>query len=73
VDAEVVRDQLYQVNVHKSMRPDGIHPRALKELADLMAGPLLITHQRSWESREVPSNGKLGSVIPIYRKGVRED
>ncbi|KAK4824398.1 hypothetical protein QYF61_014058 [Mycteria americana] len=73
VDTEIVRDQLYQLNVHKSMGPDGIHPRVLKELVDVMAGPLLIIYQRSWESGEVPADWKLANVIPIYKKGVRED
>ncbi|KAK4810895.1 hypothetical protein QYF61_013303 [Mycteria americana] len=73
VDAEIVRDQLYQLNVHKSMGPDGIHPRVLKELADVMAGPLSIIYQRSWEPGEVPADWKLANVIPIYKKGVRED
>ncbi|KAK4810727.1 hypothetical protein QYF61_007701 [Mycteria americana] len=73
VDAEIVRDQLYQLNVHKSMGPDGIHPRVLKELADVMAGPLSIIYQRSWESGEVPADWKTANVIPIYKKGVRED
>jgi len=40
VDTETVRDQLYQLNVHKSIRLDGINPRLLKELEDVMAGPL---------------------------------
>ncbi|GAB0182338.1 mitochondrial enolase superfamily member 1 [Grus japonensis] len=57
----------------KSMGPDGIHPRVLKELADVMAGPLSIIYQRSWESGEVPADWKLANVIPIYKKGVRED
>ncbi|KAK4810929.1 hypothetical protein QYF61_013337 [Mycteria americana] len=73
VDTEIVRDQLYQLNVHKSMGPDGIHPRVLKELADVMAGPLSIIYQRSWEPGEVPADWKLANVIPIYKKGVRED
>ncbi|KAK4827324.1 hypothetical protein QYF61_016574 [Mycteria americana] len=73
VDTEIVRDQLCQLNVHKSMEPDGIHPTVLKELAGVMAGPLLIIYQRSWESGEVPADWKLASVIPIYKKGVRED
>lgn len=33
-------NQLYQLNVHESMGPDGIHPSLLKELADVVAGPL---------------------------------
>ena len=73
VDTEIVRDQLYQLNVHKSTGPDGIHPRVLKELADVMAGPLSIIYQRSWESREVPADWKPDNVTPTYKKGVRED
>ena len=30
VETEIVRDQLYQLNVHKCMGPDGIHPGVLK-------------------------------------------
>ena len=73
VDTEIVRDQLYQLNVHKSMRPDGIHPRVLKELADVKAGALSIICQRSRESGEVPADWKLANVTLIYKKGVRED
>ncbi|KAK4810508.1 hypothetical protein QYF61_004288, partial [Mycteria americana] len=73
VDTEIVRDQLYQLNVHKSMGPDGIHPRVLKELADVTAGPLSIIYQRSWESGEIPTDWKLANVIPIYKKVMRED
>jgi len=46
VDTEIVRDQRYQLNAHTSVGPDGIHPRVLKDLADVLAGPLLIIYQR---------------------------
>ena len=68
VDTEIVRDQLYQLNVHKS-----IHPSILKELADVMAGLLSIIYQRSWESGVVPADWKLANIIPVYKKGIRED
>ncbi|KAK4808933.1 hypothetical protein QYF61_008213 [Mycteria americana] len=73
VDSETVRDQLHQLNVPKSMGPDGLHPRVLDELVDVMAGPLSIIYQRSWESGEVPPDWKLANVIPIIKKGGRED
>jgi len=38
----------------------------------LLAGPLLVTYQRSSESGEVPTDWTLADVIPIYN-GVRED
>ena len=51
----------------------GIHPRVLKELADVTAGPLSIICQRSCESGEVPADWKLVNIIiPIYTKGARK-
>ena len=61
VNTEIVRDQLYQLNVQKTLGPDGICLRVLKELADVTAGPLTIIYQRSWESGEVPADWKLDS------------
>ena len=55
------------------MGPDGIHAKVLKELADVMVGPLSIIYQKSWRSREVPADRKLANVIPIYKKSLRED
>lgn len=47
--------------------------RVLKKPADVMAGPLLILHQMSWESGEVPAGWNLAMVAPIHKKGTRED
>ncbi|PKU44434.1 rna-directed dna polymerase from mobile element hypothetical protein [Limosa lapponica baueri] len=69
VDTEIIRDRLYQLNVHKSMGLDGVHLRVLKELADVMAGPLSIIYQRYWESGEIPADWKLANAVPIYKKG----
>jgi len=73
VDTEIVRAQLYQLNVHKSTGPDGIQPRVVKNLVDVMARPLSIIYQRSWESMEVPADCKLANVTAVYKKGKKED
>jgi len=42
-------------------------------LADVIAGPLSIIFQWSWESGEVPVNWKLTNVVPVFKKGKKED
>ncbi|GAB0207641.1 mitochondrial enolase superfamily member 1 [Grus japonensis] len=67
------RDLLHHLDTHKSMGPDGIHPRVLRELAEVLTKPLSIIYQQSWLSREVPVDWRLANVMPIYRKGQKED
>ncbi|RMC05424.1 hypothetical protein DUI87_18616 [Hirundo rustica rustica] len=38
-DPQLVQDLLLQLNPYKPVRPDGIHPRIFKELADVIARP----------------------------------
>lgn len=45
IQEEAVRELLSRFDVHKSMGPDGIHPRAMRELADELAKPLSIIYQ----------------------------
>ncbi|GAB0181560.1 mitochondrial enolase superfamily member 1 [Grus japonensis] len=73
VDTEIVKDQLYQLNIHKFMGPDGIHPRVLKELSECCSRTPVNYLSKVLESGEVPTDWKLANVIPIYKKGMRED
>lgn len=55
------------------MGPDGIRPRVLNELADVITGPLSILLQWSGESGEVPGAWNLPKVVPLFQKGKKED
>ncbi|KFV61921.1 hypothetical protein N307_03370, partial [Dryobates pubescens] len=68
IQEEVVRDLLSWLDPHKSMGPDGIHPRVLRELADELAKPLSIIFLQSWLTSEVADAWKLAKVMPIHKK-----
>jgi len=63
----------YATWTHKSMGPDWIHPRALRELAEELARPLSIIYQQPWLTGEVPDEWRITNVTPIYKKGQKED
>jgi len=69
IQEAAVNDLLRQLDTYKSMGPDGIHPRVLRELAQELAKPLSIICQQSWLTGEVPDDWKIASVTPTYKKG----
>ena len=73
IQEETVRDLLLQLDCHKSMGPDEIHPRVLRERAEVIAEPLSIIYQCSLLTGEIPEDWRLANVTPIYKKGCRED
>jgi len=58
--------------MHKSMGPDEVHPRVLRELVDKLLATLHL-FEKSWQSGEVPSDWKRGNITPIFNKGKKED
>ncbi|KFQ31002.1 hypothetical protein N332_03166, partial [Mesitornis unicolor] len=73
IHEEVISRLLHHLDIHKSMGPDGILPRVLRELAEELAKPLSVIYQQSWLTGEVPVYWRVANVTPIYKKGLKED
>ncbi|KFP28535.1 RNA-directed DNA polymerase from mobile element jockey, partial [Colius striatus] len=67
------QDLLAKLKAHKSMGPDGMHPRVLREEADVIAKPLSIIFEQSWATGEVPEDWRKANVTPVFKKGRKDD
>jgi len=67
------RDRLRDLSPDKLMRPDGLHPRVLKELADVLKRPLSNIFERSQRARKVPDDWRKANVAPKFKKGQKNN
>ena len=70
---EMVLDLLRKLDAHKSMGPDGLHPRVLRELVDVVVKPLSIILWQSWLTGDVLVDWRLANAMPIFKKGQKDD
>ena len=69
-DADVLK-LMKDLHPNKSPGIDGIHPRVLKELAEVLVKPITIIYKKSLAECELPQHWKEATITPIFKKGDR--
>ena len=73
ISEDGVEKLLKDLNPHKAMGPDGLHPKILKQLALTFAPILQIIFQKSLNTGKVQSDWNQASVSPIFNTGERHN
>ena len=58
-----------KLNANKAAGPDNIHGKIIKLCARGLAKPLSILYNRCFHEGKIPKLWKLGSVVPVFKKG----
>ena len=64
---------LSKINSNKAKGPDAIHGKILKFCAASLAYPLSVIYRISYNTGSIPREWKLANVVPIHKKGRKED
>lgn len=64
---------LKKLKRNKSPGPDGLHPRVILEVADVLVEPLWIIFTNSMKMRQVPWEWKTANITAIFKKGDKSD
>jgi hypothetical protein len=73
ITEEMVNEKLEKINVNKCPGLDGIHPTMLLELKTYLVKPLTSIFKSSLEQGIVPVDWKEAGVVPLFKKGKRND
>lgn len=73
ITEEMVSEKLEKINVNKCPGLDGIHPKMLLELKTYLVKPLTSIFKSSLEQGIVPLDWKEAGVVPLFKKGKRDD
>jgi len=63
-----VHKKLDSLKVDKSPGPDGMHPRVLQEMANILDSPLAMLYNKSIKDGILPEDWKCANVSSIFKK-----
>ena len=73
ITIDYVSELLQKTNANKSMGPDGVPPKFLKECYRELASPITIIIRESLESGILPNLWKVAKICSIFKKGDKTD
>ena len=68
-----VKNLMKNLKAQSAAGPDGIHPRVLRECADVLSMPITIIFEHSLRAGILPTDWKKGNITPIFKKGSKTD
>ena len=72
ITEEMVKKKLSKLKICKSPGPDGLHPRVLKELTDVIYKPLYLIYLFSLDKGQLPEDWRSANITAIFKKGKRQ-
>jgi len=63
---------LDSLNITKSTGPDKLHPRILKELAEVISLPLSIIYNNSFITGNIPQQWRCANITALFKNGDRK-
>ena len=71
ISKDRIRKKILSLNIAKSPGPDRVHPKLLKELAEIILEPLEKMFNLNLQSSKMPEEWKIGEISAIFKKGNR--
>ena len=73
ITEDLVRQKLSQIKTSSAAGPDNIHPRVLHETRNTVSTQLAAIYRESLDTGILPEDWTIANVIPIYKKGSKDE
>nr|XP_047141284.1 uncharacterized protein LOC124816226 [Hydra vulgaris] len=69
----IIPKHLSNLNMYKSVGPDNVHPKVLKECSEFLSSSLAIIFVKSFITGSIPKLWSCANVVPLFKKGNKLD